>query len=176
MNHPRSVDPWSAFARARRLRDNAPRSGLVERRARILEGVLDDVPVVVDVCMESSLDRFVPHTRVSGRVVAPVETQIAVVTRHPLVEPPLGQLVELGDREFDGRFYVKASPIEPAFKVLGDLLRGSLLGFPHPLMFTYERDMARLFWEGFETDPAALESAAQAILAACSFRPARAYR
>jgi hypothetical protein len=176
VNRPRSIDAWSAFARARKLRDSAPVNGLVERRARVLEGVLDDVPLVVDLCMESSLDRFVHHTRVTGRVVAPLETQIAVLTRHALVDPPRGRLVALGDREFDARFYVKASPVEPAFKVLSDAVRDSLLRFPHPLMFVYERDAARLFWEGIEADAATLESAAQAILAACAFRPAAAYR
>jgi hypothetical protein len=175
-NPPRSIDAWSAFARARKLRDSAPTPGLVERRVRVLEGVLDDVPIVVDICMESSLDRFVPHTRVTGRILAPVGTQIAILTRHELVEPPRGELLSVGDREFDGRFYVKANPIGPAFTVLRDQLRATLLGFPHALMFTYERDAARLFWEGLESEPATLDLATEAVLAACTFRPAAAYR
>jgi hypothetical protein len=170
------VDAWSAFARAHKLRDSSPSSGLIEQRVRVLEGILKDVPIVVDMCMESSLDRFVPHTRVSGRVVAPLETQIAIVTRHPRVEPPRGRLVELGDREFDRHFYTKANPSDLASLILAAPLRGALLGFPRALMFTYEGESARLFWEGREKDAATLELATDAVLAACAFRPLGAYR
>jgi hypothetical protein len=165
-----NVDAWSAFARARALRDG------ILHRGRVLEGALEGVPIVVDVCMESSLDRFVAHTRVTGQVVEPVAARISVMTRHSLVEPPEGTLVQTGDRDLDARFYVKASPVEPAFKVLGDRLRGSLLGFPHPLMFVYAGDAARLFWEGLEEQESTLELAATAVVSACAFRASMAYR
>jgi hypothetical protein len=177
LNRPqRPPDPWSELARAHGLRDTRVTDGFVDRRARVLEGIVDEVPLVIDTCMESSRDRFVPHTRVSGRVIAPVATQISVLTRDPLVEPPQGRLVELGDRDFEGRFFVKADPPEPAIRVMGEDLRGRLLGFPHPLMFIYERDMARLFWEGREADVVTLGLALDAVVAACSFRVAVAYR
>src|SRR5579859_1844697 len=148
----RPTDAWQSFAYTRGLRFVPPSAAFVNERTRLIEGIVEDVPLVVDTCMESSRDRFVTHTRVSGRAVAPAPTLIAVQSRLTRVTPAPGSLRGLGEPDFDERFFVKAVPAPTARLVLDDGTRLALVRFPKPLMFTYNAGEARVFWEGEEAE------------------------
>jgi len=172
---PGGGDPWKLFARKRGLRHVGPSLLVVNERGHV-EGVVDDVLLVLDTCMESSRDRFVSHTRVTGRAVAPVPLRMAVQSRDGAAEVPEGALRSLEDPEFDERFVVKATPIDAVRALLGEDLRSALLRFREPLVLTYGAGEARLFWEGFEKELDTLELAADIVLATCRFRGSGGYR
>jgi len=173
---PGTPNPWKVFAKARGLRFVGPSSVFVHERSNVLEGVIDDVALVVDACMEASRDRFVTHTRVTGRAVAPVPLRLAVQSRQGGAEIPDGALRGLDDPEFDKRFAVKATPAEPVRKMLGEDVRLALLRFPEPLVLQYDGGEARLFWEGVEKDVDTLALGTEVVLAACRFRRSGGYR
>jgi hypothetical protein len=168
-------DAWRLLARKRALRYVGPSLLVVSDQAHV-EGVIDDVAIVVDTCMESSRDRFALHTRVTGRAVAPLPMRMAVQSRSGQAEPPEGALQGLGEPDFDQRFSVKAAPAGPARSLLGEDVRVALLRFPEPLVLMYAHGEARLFWEGRERELETLETAADIVLATCRFRAAGGYR
>jgi hypothetical protein len=172
---PANPDPWRLLARRRGLRYVGPSLLVVNDRAH-LEGVIDDVALVVDTCMECSRDRFVGHTRVTGQAVARLPIRVAAQSRDTRADPPDGALPGLDDPGFDERFVVKATPPKPVRDVLGDEVRHALVRFPEPLVLTYGEGEVRLFWEGLEKKLETLEMAAEIVLAVCRFRPAAGYR
>jgi hypothetical protein len=175
-SRPGGADPWQIFARKRGLRFFEGSAVFVHERSHVLEGVIDDVALVVDTCMECSRDRFVAHTRVTGRAVAKVPMTVAVQTRQGPADVPEGALRSLDDPEFDERFVVKAAPAGPVRTLLGEDVRQALLRFAPPLVLLYDEGEARLFWEGHEKKLETLEVAADVILALCRFRRGGGYR
>ncbi len=165
---------WRQFALARGLRYEPPGGARVERQRGWIEGVIDDVPLVFDTCLESSRDRAALHTRVTGSAVSVIEARVSVASRTG-IEPPV-RAEPVGDAEFDARFYVVGSPTDAARGVLDEPLRAFLLDFTPSLWFTYDGGTARLFWEGEERDPNTLGKAADVVVAACRFRRAAGYR
>jgi hypothetical protein len=167
----------------------APSPVFVEQRSRVLHGVVDGVPIVIDTCREASRVHFVPHTRVTGRAVAPVALRLSVQTRQELEAPESEAFAERparvttpDDPDFEQRFVVRASapdstrPPAQIRALLGEELRAALVRFPEPLLLTYEAGETRLLWEGEENDDVALGLGAEIVLAACRFRPATGYR
>jgi hypothetical protein len=170
----RPTDAWAAFAYARGLRYVPPTTTLLEGRGRVVEGVEDDVALVLDTCMESSRDRFVAHTRITGKAVAPVEARVAILTKQDRVDPPYGCIEGLGEAVFDERFYVKCDPASVLRKIVDDDVLRAMLRFPQPMLFTYDGELGRMHWEGEERELETLQLAADVILAACRWKRGQA--
>lgn len=167
---PKPHDPWRAYAEERALRYSTSftANGTVLPRRRTITGSVHGIAMRIDI------DKV---AKVSARISPSVAGKMCVYSDNMLVDMVTisgNALPDIGEEEFDARFFLRGTDPKVAEHLLTPDVRQALLRFPLGICLNYDSGAIALTWSGDGVvDLLAVDVACDIIVAGGTIRPSQ---